>query len=227
MKPFREENLWVLQQAILSDQYDDGAQAKAKGELSPDLVAFVKRNILTGNVLECGCGSRCLALYGVGVTHALEPSEHMLERLVRILDKSDIVVEIEQGVVECIPDKWRRSEFSTVIFLNGFFQVRSDYEALIEISATLRIGGRFIFNLYTDDSEDIVCGRVLGLKNYLRILNEFGFAIVEVREPGMICVEKARPFDPNYLRKLQLVEVEDGLYKALNLLPDSRDQGLL
>ena len=227
MRLFRQENIMALYRAIRGDQYDDRAQAEAKGDLPDDLVVFVKRNVLSGNILECGCGSRCLALYGVGVTHALEPSEHMFQRQVKSLDKSDIMVEVRQGVVECIPDDWIRSGFSTVIFLNGFFQVRSDYEALIEVNAALRIGGRFIFNLYTDDSEDIVCGRVLGLRNYIRVLREFGFSPVEVRETGMVCVEKTRAFDPSHLRKLQLVEASDGLYKAMNLLPNSRDQGLL
>lgn len=217
--PFKEENILALAEAISGDEFQDIPQIETKGDLPKSHIDFLQRNLeeISGyskgacHLLEIGCGSG--RLFDVlDVTHAIDPSIAMLDRALKTvqrLGREDIMT-LRHGYAENIP--FKDKEFHAVVFTNGFFQVRSDYEALIEINRCLQIGGRFIFNLYTDDSQDIVCGRVLGPLNYLRVLQEFGFRQVEYRPAnGFVCVEKVRDFDLTWLRKLQLVQTKDGI----------------
>lgn len=228
-KLFREENIALLGLAIIDDEFQDLPQIETKGDISHEEVDFILRNIkssplLDHTLLEIGCGSGRL-LGKIPHTHLLEPSSHMLDRLrhsVTTLNQES-TIEIRQGVAEYIPYDM---QFDNIVFMNGFFQVRSDYEALIEVNTHLKVGGMFMFNILSDDTENIVCGRVLGLKNYVRVVEEFGFSLVERRQDGYLAFEKVEDFRPQLLRKLQLVYAGNGLHKVLNLDLD-RDRALL
>ena len=219
MKIYREENIQALAEAIMGDQYNELSQIDAVGDEPKEVVDFINRNIegVTDNqkILEIGCGSGRL-LGKVNITHTLDASSAMIERLKARITSLNLNVVTAQGFAEYIPYE---EKFDAVIFMNGLFQVRSDYEAFIEINRALRIGGRFIFNLYADDSFDIICGRVIGVNNYVRVLNEFGFSLVEKRKSGHVAVEKVSDFDLRMLRKMQLIK-ENGGYKLLNFHPD-------
>ena len=218
MKFYREENIKALAEAIIGDEYNELSQIDAVGDESPDVVNFILRNIeSTGsvNILEIGCGSGRL-LGKVKITHTLDASSAMVERLKLRISEFGLDVTAAQGFAECIPFDIK---FDAVIFMNGLFQVRSDYETFIEVNRALRMGGRFIFNLYSDDSFDIICGRVLGVNNYVRVLEEFGFKLVEKRKSGHVAVEKVSEFDLSRLRKMQLIKDGSG-YKLLNFHSD-------
>ena len=224
MKLYREENINLLGQAIEGDNFEDLGQISTKGDISLSQIDFVKRNIVGYNILECGCGSGRLIDKGVIASHYLEPATNKIKILKNKIHKEKLKSEIKQGVIEYIPFD---ITFHTIFFMNGFFQVRSDMEAFVEVSNKLEIGGRFIFNIENDDSFDIVSGRVLGFRNYIRLLEDFGFSPIELREKeGLICVEKVVTITPQLLRKVQLVPVEKGLYKMLNFY-ESRDGNLI
>jgi hypothetical protein len=247
---FRTENIRALYEAISQDEYDDTAQEETRTELgqqyAPDaLIEFTQRN-LKSPWLEVGPGSGSyLAGRGIIADRFLEPSFSRLQTLRRRLVNGSpglSVREVEQvvvhGVLECIPSvlfeglsgffsNCGKDGFNAIVFLNGFFQVRSDYECLIEVNRALNLGGHFIFNLSVDDTEDAICGRVLGVNNYVRVMREFGFDTVEVRSNGFMCFKKVKEFDPRDLRKLQLAAGEDGQYRALNFFPDGRDRSLV
>lgn len=122
------------------------------------------------------------------------------------------------GFAEDMP--FRNDHFDLVLMLNGFFQVRSDYEAILEINRVLRPRGRFIFNLQTGDDVDIIVGRVLGPRNTVRMLRQFGFEPLCVWEglvnkehrvahglerQAVIVVEKVRNASARDLNMPQLV----------------------
>jgi len=223
VETFRKENIEMLSKVILEDEYDDEAQ-RDKGYDSKRFVEFVLRNIHGDNVLEIGPGC------GMGfeyypITHAVEPSP---SRCAKALSAGrDKGVEVKQGFAEALP--YPDKTFDTVLFIRGFFQVRSDYETLIEINRVLKELGHFVFDLTTDD-DVFVCGRALGANNYIRTLNDFGFELIERRMINSvrvgICVRKTRDFDYRYLKKLQLVEVEDVCvdgYEIKNFLSERDD----
>lgn len=234
MKLFRPENITALAQSIFADEYEDDSQLLARNDLGQnyaddDLIAFVRRNLIQPS-LEIGCGTGTYLLNaGIAMYAYLEPSAVRLEQLKLNLKATTVPLPNpyahKQGVIEAIP--FAPGEFRCVVFLNGFFQVRSDYEALIEVNRVLQVGGRFIFNIRQDDHEDIICGRILGVRNYIRILKEFGFEAYEARDNGFICARKFKEFDARDLRKLQLVKTADGTYRALNFFPDGRDANLV
>lgn len=217
----RDVNVSALRTAIEGDEFNDLAQIDARGDIDDVSVDFVKRNI-RGDVsrrLECGCGSGRLIPKGIYAHHYCEPSYSMIRGLTQTIQDfwlEDLEKpEVHCAVTECIPIE--DSTMDTVIFMNGFFQVRSDYESLIEINRVLTLGGHFVFNILTDDSMDIICGRVLGLYNYVRVVKEFGFEPVEVRDNGHLCFRKATDFHPEMLRKLQFVKSESpDLYRLRN-----------
>lgn len=239
IKSFRTENIEALTQAILEDEYNDVAQFEAresheqsytKDGDSDELLQFVKRNIKHPS-LEVGAGSGDYTIRnGIVCDYYLEPSNTRVASLSELLSNPLYKTPVDHvffGVMEYIPDEIGNGSLQSVLFLNGFWQVRSDYECLIEANRVLSIGGRFIFNLAQNDDEDLICGRVIGYKNYLRILKEFGFEVYEARDEGFICVRKVKDFDPRDLRKLQLVKKTSGFYEALNFFPDGRDANLL
>lgn len=236
MKTFRKANIEALALAIEGDQFCDAQQYEQAREqqdssILPMLVDFVRRNLPEkGDVLEAGCGSGLLLKDIPTINYLMDPSQAMLRRATETAAVLNIKgVEILQGVTERI--ELVDGSMGAVIFLNGFFQVRSDYESLIEINRVLAMGGRFMFNVLCDDSGDIICGRTLGLRNYVRTCLEFGFEVVEQRrvgEHGLICIEKVADFAPEMLRKLQLVPAgcDDPGYLLLNFY-QPRDGKLL
>ena len=141
---FRKENIDLLASAIEGDEFNDVAQIETKGDQPSELVDFLKRNIKGNTVLECGCGSGRLIDSGIIASHYLEPSKTMLAELA----KKACIPEVKsfmQGVIEYIP--WD-IKFDTIFFMNGFFQVRSDFEAIIEISNHLTDRGIFCTNIH-------------------------------------------------------------------------------
>jgi ubiquinone/menaquinone biosynthesis C-methylase UbiE len=78
----------------------------------------------------------------VPITHTLDASSSMIERLKKRISDKGLNVVTSQGFVECIPYE---DKFDAILFMNGFFQVRSDYEAFIEINRSLKLGGRCYF----------------------------------------------------------------------------------
>jgi len=226
VKTYRKENIEALSNVILRDEYDDEAQRDVEYD-SDVFIEFVRRNIVGPDVLEIGPGC------GMGfeyypITHAVEPSPFRCDKAKERVKLTS--VEVKQGFAEAIP--YENDMFNSVLFIRGFFQVRSDYETIIEINRVLKIGGCFIFDL-TRDAEDFVCGRAYGPGSYVRILNDFGFSVVEVRDISEtrvgICVRKRRNFDYRYLNKIQLVKIKDVSvdgYIIKNFLPE-RDALLL
>lgn len=226
---YKEKNIRALADAIQGDEYNDEAQYEQKVQnIHSDWIDFVKRNIAEP-WLECGPGRGLLLHHGLRADAYIEPSNVMVKGLTHTLATmcldSSRPYTVVHGVIECIPETLNHyGEFASVVFLNGFFQVRSDYEAFIEVNRALKIGGTFVFNIYPDDSQDIICGRVLGPNNYLRIAREFGFDVQEFRaSEGLFALVKVKNFDFRDLRKLQIVSRSDGSFDVKNFLPHTRD----
>lgn len=233
MQLYREENIRTLLAALEQDQYDDVAQDETVGidEVPPDAHAFL--SLYLGQrtpVLEIGCGGG--SLFGrYGITHGVEPARRRHEAAQA--RGAVMGVAVERGVAECLP--YPSHTFSAALMLNGFFQVRSDYEALVEINRVLRPGGVFIFNLLTEDATDVVCGRCYGPLNTRRVLEQFGFDTVGFlptdagprfapypQTSTYLAAQKVRDFDARWLNLPQVKRAED----VVNFLPD-RDWRLL
>lgn len=248
MKIYREENIKLLNDAIQGDEYEDVSQVLEGtggqvGGIPSEAVDFIYMYLgnIKGFVLEMGVGSGAY-YWNTFVSHVLEPAVSMVDLFkVRHVPGSNHYVRlgnisednVVHGVIECMPDNWKNM-FEGALFTNGIFQVRSDYESFIEVNRILKIDGLFVFNIYTDDSKDIICGRVLGANNYVRVLKEFGFELVGRKDncgtDGItyLCFKKVKDFDIRDLRKLQLIPVdkEKKIYKVNNLSPD-RDWAFL
>ena len=210
MKLYRQSHIEKIIEAINLDQYDDSLQDENVGQedFVPELDKFLSLFVKPGNVLEIGCGSGD-SMTKYGITHGIEPNKKRYERAKA---KGFFV---EQNVVECIEHE--DYCFDSALMLNGFFQVRSDYEALVEINRVLKKGGIFIFNLLVNDEIDIVLGRCLGATNYIRLVEQFGFRLKAKLEynagmrfypPEQVSVvmafEKVNEFDNRYLNLLQV-----------------------
>jgi SAM-dependent methyltransferase len=207
MKLYREENIKMIMGALDDDEYDDTAQDEAVkfDEIPSEAHNFLKLFLKDkAPVLEIGCGSG--DLFGrYGITHGAEPSKKRYEAAAK-----KGTAEVRRCVSEALV--WDDKFFEAVMMLNGFFQVRSDYESLIEVNRVLRVNGVFIFNLITNDKIDVVCGRCLGPNNYLRLLTQFGFELIgriemdagprffpQIQSTEYMAVQKVRDFDPKWL----------------------------
>jgi SAM-dependent methyltransferase len=219
---YRYENLELLASALLEDEYDDECQdvstgvSSLLGEHQRFLEMFLP-SVENSWILELGCGSGELA--GSWSTHGIEACPNRLARAQERAKACDLPEHnYRLGWVERLPDDWNEC-MDAVFMLNGWFQLRSDYEALIEVNRVMRVGGRFIINLLTTDEVDVVCGRVLGPRNYVRVVSAFGFELVGkyshdagerfspyTMEGVCLAFEKVRPFDPAYLRLLQVTD---------------------
>jgi SAM-dependent methyltransferase len=205
--------------ALDEDEYSDSEQDVVAGvEEIPDHTAtildlYLGNLVASDKVLEVGCGSG--DLFGrYGITHGVEPNPR---RFAEATKKGAGCVAVARGVSECLP--YGDGEFAALIMLNGFFQVRSELESLIEFNRVLRIGGRLILNLLTDDRVDVVCGRVVGWRNEVRLAGQFGLGLLAAhthdagprfpdgsqQETTVLVFEKVRHFDPRYLRLPQVV----------------------
>lgn len=209
MKLYREENIKKIIDAIELDEYDDSEQDKVveQDDFLPEVKMFLQLFVKPGNVLEIGCGSGdSMNLYGI--THGVEPCKKRYESA---LSKKLLV---KRNVVEYL--EFDNDFFDSALMLNGWFQVRSDYEAMIEVNRVLKLGGYFIFNLLVNDELDIVLGRCLGPNNYIRLTEQFGFKLIAqkkynagnrfyppIQEGVVFCFEKIRDFDNRWLNLLQ------------------------
>lgn len=221
---YRASNLHQLNQAIQDDEFDDLAKHALMGYVYvPDFLAFIERNLQDyGPVLDVGCGSGA-SFDLLPITHALEANParwRLAASTVRALAK-DVTVKL--GAAECLP--FDAGTMGNVLHLQGFFQVRSDWEALIEYNRVLVMGGRFIFDL-PSVARPVVFGRTFEARSYVKICADYGFDLVEMRDlsDGFIgiCLEKTREWDPRRMRKVQLVPSphHTGLYEAKNLDPN-------
>jgi len=222
MKPtyplHRPSNLTTLNKVIQLDQFNDDAKGvRSGGWCSPEYLAFIERNLIPGNTLDVGCGSGMSILSGM-VTHATDANPGRVERA----STRDPDVEVRLAATECLP--YEPGSMANVTAMHGFFQVRSDYEALMEINRVLEIGGHFIFDLPIA-TRTLEFGRVIDMNTYLRgPLKEFGFETVEKRTLNdwehVACVEKIKDFDFRDMLKLQVIRTESGLYEVNNLNED-------
>jgi SAM-dependent methyltransferase len=211
MQLYRDENIQSLLSALNADQFDDDLQDTQVGK--PDFLDAVARFLemyLTGpNVLEIGCGSGA-SLGHFGITHGLEPCEARAKAAAKRWTDVDV------GVAEAMP--YPDSRFDSVLMIGGWYQLRSDYESLIEANRVLRPRGRLIFNLHVRDEVPVVYGRVLGPRNYVADCRRFGFELVgwhkynsgprfvpAEQEAVILCLEKASVFDA---RRLNLPQVQ-------------------
>lgn len=252
---YKEEHIKFLIDAISGDEYDSDAAAMQgggaqEGGLPTDFRVLVNSHL--DSLLIDEPGAEILEL-GIGqwahpfpqVTHAADASEFMVKSLCDKLSKWDysqspqiklIPTEVYHAVAESLAPGWT-NKFHGVMFLNGWFQVRSDYEAFLEANRVMRTGGILVINLYSDDDTDIICGRVLGPKNYIRVAKEFGFELQAwhqnvgawqgIRNNNLLVFRKEEDCRVERLRKLQLVRQADGNYKANNLDISGRDSILL
>ena len=221
----RLANLRDLNKVILEDGYDDLAKHKALGYVyCDDFVSFVDRNLAPGLILDVGCGSGAsFALWHV--THALEANPDRF-----LAAKRHEHVDVRLGAAECLP--WQPSSIENVLHLQGFFQVRSDWEAMIENNRVLTLGGRFIFD-FPSAEQGVVFGRSYGARGYVKALEDFGFELVEMRlmPDGYyaVCLEKTADWNLDRMHKIQLVPARDDdspvgngrLYRANNFDPSN------
>lgn len=211
----RPSNLLTLNRVILEDQFNDAAKADFVGCVFSDAyLAFLQRNVRKGAVLDLGCGSgRSFSL--LPITHACDANPVRAAAARR----SSGSVEVREGAAECLP--FQPKSMDTVLYLHGFFQARSDYEAIMETNRVLKVGGRFIFDFPHFKRTNLEFGRIIEPRSYVRILRDFGFDLVELREIDEwdigLCVEKTEDFNYRRLKKLQLIEKADGLFEARNL----------
>jgi SAM-dependent methyltransferase len=220
---FRKENIEALNRAIREDEFDDLAKHRLMGYVyPPDYIEFIERNLLEGPTADIGCGSGA-SFSLLPITHALEanPQRHLLASAAAAKNN----VRCHLGAAECLP--WEPGSLTNILHLQGFFQVRSDWEALIEYNRALALGGRFIFDL-PSEGRPVVFGRNLEVRSYVKILGDYGFEPVEVRRLDehfgftAVCVEKTEEWHYSKMKKVQLVpsEEHEGLYLARNLDPN-------
>lgn len=220
---FRQENIQALNRAIQEDEFDDLAKHQLMGYVYPhDYIEFMIRNLhIGGQTLDSGCGSGASFSLPLGITHAIEANPGRMHRA----SLMSPTVRVKLGAAECLP--FEPGSMDNVLHLQGFFQVRSDWEALIEYNRVLKMGGRFIFDL-PSEGRPVVFGRNLEVRSYVKILGDYGFEPVEVRRLDehfgftAVCVEKTAEWHYSRMKKLQLVpsEEHEGLYLAKNLDKD-------
>ena len=154
----------------------------------------------------------------------LEPSESRIKELREVVASGHVYI----GYAEDIP--LSTELYDAVVMLNGFFQVQALYEAILEINRVLKLGGRFAFNIHTGDKVNIIVGQVLGHRNLVRTLKQFGFEplcvwegavngdhrTVGTERQALIIVEKVRRAEAEDLNQPQLIPINEG--------PDPDDQ---
>jgi SAM-dependent methyltransferase len=240
MKTFREENIEALFNAIQEDEFDDSSQDEARTEKGSDATAtqdvaveFLNRHLIGPKILEVGCGSG--GLFGiVPITHGIEPNVIRVEKARERAKVLGLKIVAEQGVIERINGP--PGSFDSAFMIRGFHQIRSDYEAFMELNRMLRIGGRFIVDIFGNDDADCILGRSYGWKHFVRTAENFGFKLFAavhdspaplfVLPSTYLCLEKDREFNYRELNLLQIVKKGD-CYQVNNFFPEGRDWKLI
>jgi len=203
---FKTKNIEMLCKAMIDDEYDDTEQ-DVKEDRYDVLKDFILRNIVVGNVLDVGCGTGG-SFKWYPITHAVEPSSYRFKEARK--QGTKYYVKVKQAFCEALP--YKDEYFDSVLALGVWEHLRSDFESLIEINRVLKFEGMFIMTLVTRSP----AGRVYQLRSYFRTVEDFGFELIERRyihvkeDWGFMgyAFRKTRDFDPNYLRKLQLVDLK-------------------
>lgn len=218
---FNTGNIIALNQVILADQFDDIAKSTFVGSYYSDgYASFIQRNLQGPNVLDVGCGSGLSTEFFPEITHMLDASPQRCAEAARRNPTRDV----QMGASEALPHN--AESMQTVLYLHGFWQARSDYEVLLEVSRVLTLGGRFIFDIPDIRRTNVEFGRLLEPRCYMRVLRDFGFEIVEHRTidewDTCFCVEKTEEFNPTKMRKIQVIassakENGEDLYRVRNL----------
>lgn len=163
-----------LAEALNADEFDDATQydTLSAPHLPSPLGDLVKTFLPEGgDCVEIGPGSTPYVEEGHRSRWARsEPSKTRVDHLRAAGFAAD------QAFAEELP--YRDRQLACVLMLNGFFQVRSDYEAILEFNRVLEFGGRLLFNIHTSDRTDIIVGRVYGPHNLARMVNQFGFRTI-------------------------------------------------
>lgn len=248
--PYKPRHLQGLFDAITADEFSDEDQYQQIDfpHLPPVMVNLVKAFLPAdgegARVVEIGPGATPFR-YGHDnhdmADLLIEPSGPRIESLKKLVGDSATVL---QGVAENLSIADGR--FDVLMMFNGFFQVRSDYEAILEFNRVLTVGGLMIVNVHTDDAADIVVGRIYGPKNLVRMVCQFGFACRCLWEgpvgedrygvpdmQAMLVFEKVRDAKYTDLNMPQLVpvrgpdsQVESNLYKGRNIDLSGRERAL-
>jgi SAM-dependent methyltransferase len=232
-----------IRDALNADEFDDGVQYDQTNQqhlyYTPEMLLqeFVLARDLS--MLEIGPGSTPVI---DGISY-LEPSASRAKALSKRLVSTES--EVYVGYAEDM--EFPANSFDSVVMLNGFFQVQALYEAILEINRVLKMGGRFAFNIHTGDEVNIIVGQVLGYRNLVRTLKQFGFDTLcmwegevnsEHRTAGaerqaFIVMEKVRNATANDLNQPQLVPWTDddmgqheGLYRGVNVDLNGRESYL-
>lgn len=208
---YRAENIRALHEVIRTDEYDDAAKsAFCGGVADTEYLDFVERNLKRRRVLEIGCGSGLLA-QRMGVDVAVDANPF---RLARVKDTEAVL-----AVAEHLP--FDAGWFSSAVYMHGYFQVRSDWEALIEINRVLETGGVFVFDLPLPGRGPLEFGRVFEPRAYVRMLRDFGFEPIEHRAVNrweyLIAVEKTEDFNWRRMQKMQVVLDSEGVIQLNNV----------
>jgi len=233
-----------IKDALNADEFDDAEQYE---QTNQEQLYGVPEMLLSEFVLakqpftlEIGPGSTPVITGG----WYLEPSESRAAALMKKVEPTAVHV----GYVENMP--LSSGAFDAVVMVNGFFQVQSLYEAILEINRVLKLNGRFAFNIHTGDEVNIIVGQVFGYRNLVRTLKQFGFEPLCVWEGAVnlehrtegeerqafIVVEKVRDATAGDLNQPQLVpipyvegmsvESELNWYKGINVNLGGRESYL-
>lgn len=222
MKLYKQENIELLYKALESDEFDDELQDTnfQVDEITEPGKQFLDLYLSNKSpFLEIGCGSgNMFSKYPI--THAIEPCFSRYQKAsVEAGDRNPPVI-VHNNVVEAMD--FASLTFNAALMINGWFQIRSDYEALIEVNRVMKLHGVFVINLMTSDHLDIVQGRVYGAKNYIRLMKQFGFELMAYLETNAgnrfvpktavttyIAVEKVREFDYRWLSQPQAFNIKN------------------
>jgi SAM-dependent methyltransferase len=211
----------LLKEALAKDQFNDRVkllQLQGDEYYSRPYVKFCMRYAppavdLEHKWLDIGCGTGG-AFSLLPITTAIEPNQsRFLEAEAnRNLKTNKCRVSVYQDFAESTG--FRSNLFYVVSYLRGFYQCRSDVEALIEINRVLRVGGVFLVDIPTERCIAPAFGKSYVLRDFVTWLRQFGFELLKKGpcdgELHLLAFEKAQHFGADTYNKPQLVKRLDG-----------------